>query len=90
MNQITGLLKGELIGRDILLRRLSDGTITKGKIIDETKNTVIVKQGNTQKRLIKALYAFEFELGGRTLSVDGKHFQKRPEERIKTKLMKRW
>jgi RNase P/RNase MRP subunit p29 len=40
--------------------------------------------------LIKALYAFEFELGGRTLSVDGKHFQKRPEERIKTKLMKRW
>lgn len=90
MNQTSRLLKGELIGREVCLTRLADGTALRGKIIDETKNTVVIQSKTQKKRLIKALYAFEFELEGRKLRVDGKHFQKRPEERIKTRLMRRW
>jgi ribonuclease P protein subunit POP4 len=90
MDKISTLLKGELIGREVCLTKLSGGSTIQGRIIDETKNTVVVKAKNQKKRLIKAIYAFEFELDGRKLRVDGKHFQKRPEERIKTKLMQRW
>jgi ribonuclease P protein subunit POP4 len=90
MNKISTLLKSELIGREVCMVKLSGGKTFQGKIIDETKNTVVVKTKNQKKRLIKATYAFEFELDGKKLRVDGKYFLKRPEERIKTKLMKRW
>jgi RNase P/RNase MRP subunit p29 len=90
MDEITKLLKAELIGRKLRLIRLSDNHTLNAKIIDETKNTVLVESSNTRKRIIKTRYAFEFEDGGKIIRVDGSYFQKRPEERIKTKLTKRW
>jgi RNase P/RNase MRP subunit p29 len=90
MDNVKKLLKGELIGREIRLERLTDGKKLIGKIIDETKNTIILKTGSQEKRLIKALYAFEFDVEGKKLRVAGKQFQKRPEERIKSKMMKEW
>ena len=90
MDDITKLLKAELIGRSLRLVRLKDSVALQGRIIDETKNTVVVMTGGTKKRLIKALYAFEFDLGNKVARIDGAVLQKRPEERIKIKLMKRW
>jgi ribonuclease P protein subunit POP4 len=90
MDKVKKLLKGELIGRQIRLERLSDGKNLTGKIIDETKNTIILKTGSQEKRLIKALYAFEFDVEGKKLRIVGKQFLKRPEERIKSKMMKEW
>jgi RNase P/RNase MRP subunit p29 len=90
MNDALKILKTELIGRQLRLVRKKDGFTINAKIIDETKNTVVVQHENTRKRLIKALYALEFGDGGKAIRIDGKHFLKRPEERIKTKLMKRW
>jgi RNase P/RNase MRP subunit p29 len=90
MDEITKLLKAELIGRELRLVRLSDNHTLNAKIIDETKNTVVVESSNTRKRIIKTRYAFEFDEGARTVRIDGSHFLKRPEERIKTKLTKRW
>ena len=90
MDEITKLLKAELIGRELRLIRLSDKHTLNAKIIDETKNTVLVESSDTRKRIIKTRYAFEFDEGGKTIRVDGKYFLKKPEERIKTKLTKRW
>jgi RNase P/RNase MRP subunit p29 len=90
MDQIPKLLKGELIGKKLRLIRDSDGMALTAKVIDETKNTLVVTADNKKKRISKALYTLEFEDGERLIRMSGKLFLKRPEERIKSKLMKRW
>lgn len=90
MDPIQKLLKGELIGKKLRLIRDSDGLALEAKIIDETRNTLVVEEKNKKKRLSKALYTLEFEDGKRLIRMSGKLFLKRPEERIKSKLMKRW
>jgi ribonuclease P protein subunit POP4 len=87
---ISRLLQGELIGKVVTLIRNKDKKEIKVKIVDETKFTVVVKTDVGDKRLIKAMYAFEFQVEDRRVIIDGKRFLKRPEERIKTKLMRRW
>ena len=90
MDKIPKLLKGELIGKQLRLIRDSDGITLTAKIIDETKNTLVIEADNKKKRISKALYTLEFEDGERLIRMSGKLFLKRPEERIKSKLMKRW
>ena len=90
MDNIPKLLKGELIGRKLRLIRDSDGFALTAKIIDETRNTLVVEASNRKKRLSKALYTLEFDEGDKLVRMSGKLFLKRPEERIKSKLMKRW
>ncbi len=55
----------------------------KGKIIDETKNTFLIKTSNGIKRVIKRQNTFEFAADGTKIVVDGKKIAKRPEERIR-------
>lgn len=90
MDQIPKLLKGELIGKKLRLIKDSDGIALNAKIIDETRNTLVVEANNKKKRISKALYTLEFEEGEKLIRMSGKLFLKRPEERIKSKLMKRW
>jgi RNase P/RNase MRP subunit p29 len=87
MNDIKKLLAGELIGRKVVLEKKSDGRLIDGKIIDETKNTIIIKINDERKRLVKPLYKFGFIVGDKRIVIDGKLLNKRPEERIKNKLM---
>ena len=51
----------------------------KGKIIDETKNTITIKTKDGEKKFLKQ--NLKIEIDGITL--DGKKLTKRPEERIK-------
>ncbi len=90
MDHVTKLLKGELIGKKLRLIRDSGGIALTARIIDETKNTLVVEANNKKKRISKALYTLEFDEGERLIRVSGRLFLKRPEERIKSKLMKRW
>lgn len=90
MDIVTKLLKGELIGKKLRLMRDSDGMTLTAKIIDETKNTLVVEADNKKKRISKALYTLEFDGGEKLIRMSGRLFLKRPEERIKSKLMKRW
>jgi RNase P/RNase MRP subunit p29 len=90
MDQIPRLLKGELIGKELRLIRDSDGMTLTAKIIDETKNTLVITADNKKKRISKALHTLEFDGGEKLIRISGKLFLKRPEERIKSKLMKRW
>jgi RNase P/RNase MRP subunit p29 len=90
MDTIPRLLKGELIGKKLRLIRDSDGMALTAKIIDETKNTLVIEADNKKKRISKALHTLEFDEGGKLIRMSGKLFLKRPEERIKSKLMKRW
>ncbi len=54
----------------------------KGKVIDETKNTLII--GNDRKKIVpKKGSIFEIEINGRRKNLDGSNITYRPEDRIK-------
>ena len=77
---------GELIGKNVKARSLKNKREIEGKIIDETKSTLVFKTKEGRKRLVKSAYAFEFPFGKKRIMIDGKYFDKKPEDRIKTKL----
>ena len=72
-------LRVELIGSEI---RLANKDIS-GRIIDETKNTFVIKMMENKKRILKKNNFFEFDLNGRKEIFDGNKLIMRPEERIK-------
>ena len=86
MHDVMKVLRGELIGKTINAIHLRDKREITGKVIDETKFTLVVKTKKGRKRLVKTAYAFEFPYGKKKLRIEGRYFNKKPEERIKTRL----
>ena len=87
--EVLCLVQGELIGRSVTATPHKGGTPVKGKIIDETRDTLVVeKTGKKQVRLIKEQHTFEFVSGKRRIRVDGSLIARRPEDRLKIKI--RW
>ncbi|MBU0536385.1 MAG: ribonuclease P protein subunit [Nanoarchaeota archaeon] len=80
MKEIT---KDELIGLDVEVigsKNKSDIGI-KGKIIDETKNCLVINTKNGEKKMIKENIIIKIPEKG--LKLDGKLLANRPEDRIK-------
>ncbi|MDD5087103.1 MAG: ribonuclease P protein subunit [Candidatus Nanoarchaeia archaeon] len=79
------LAKSELIGLNIKVIR-SDNPFNEGvngKIIDETKNMIVIETEKQQKKLIKDQCVFEFMLNNEKITIQGKSINKKPEDRIK-------
>ena len=72
-------LRAELIGSKV---RLPNKNIA-GRIIDETKNTFVIKMVDNKKRILKKNNFFEFDLNGKKEIIEGNKLIMRPEERIK-------
>ena len=78
-------LRQEFIGKEV---KVADGNI-EGRIIDETKNSFLIKtKGNLKKRLLKQNSSFQFKSGNDEFFVDGNLILMRPEDRIKIKTWK--
>ena len=78
------LVKHELIGLDV-----ETGAI-KGKVVDETKNMIIIETENGVKKVEKKSHEFTFALpDGKRVKVSGKYLAARPEERVKIRI-KKW
>jgi ribonuclease P protein subunit POP4 len=61
----------------------------KGKIIDETRNTITIDTGSQEKLIIKKEVVFLLYLPeNKKVSIDGKIIVARPEDRIKKKFKK--
>lgn len=82
------LIKGELIGLSVkvISSKNPANKGLQGTVVDETKNTLVVKTAKGKKRLIKQNCVFELEVGKQRIRVEGKILAKRPEERIKLRL----
>lgn len=80
------LLKKELIGLNVkIIESKNKSNIgIKGKIVDETRNSLVIKTDNGNKKVLKENVVLEFTNEG--LMVDGKMLIGRPEERIKKKV----
>jgi len=62
---------------------------TKGKVVDETRNTLKIETSKGEKTFVKDQCTFLFHLGKDRIKVDGKVIVSRPEDRIKKKV-KKW
>ena len=79
------LLMHELIGLEAEVVESSDKSrMCRGKIIDETKNTLTMEcDGEKEKKIPKKEVVIEFNLNGEKIKVDGKKIVARPHERTK-------
>lgn len=87
------ILRHELIGLDVKIGKSTDPTQKglKGKVIDETYNTLKIETNKGKERTIpKKNSLFIFTLPNKTkVQVEGKLLISRPEDRIKKKFP-RW
>ena len=82
---VKDIIKHELIGlkaRVIDSKNKSNIGIV-GKIIDETKNTIIIESKGRRKRLFKNSIIIEVNMNKRIVRIDGKMLIGRPKERVK-------
>jgi ribonuclease P protein subunit POP4 len=82
------LAKHELISRVAEVVRATDPKKLgiKGKVVDETRNILVISMGGQEKRVPKAECTFRFELDRSVVEVDGKLLVGRPEDRIKKRV----
>ncbi len=75
----------ELIGLKARVVRASDRNKVgvRGRIVDETRNVLVIEQGGAEKRIPKNEAVFAMEIGRETREVDGKGLVARPEDRVK-------
>jgi ribonuclease P protein subunit POP4 len=55
----------------------------RGRVVDETRNTVTIEQGGAERMIAKAGCEFRFEEDGQAYTVSGDDIRFRPEDRIK-------
>ncbi len=80
------LMRHELIGLSVEVTESSDSTLVgkKGKIVDETQNTLVIEDTSGMKRVQKSTVVLSAELpDGTKAQINGKSIVARPEERVK-------
>lgn len=81
------IIKKELIGSNALVvdSKNKSNIGIEGKIIDETKNTIVIRENksNKKKKLFKENIKIEIEKENEKIIIEGKGLVGRPKERIK-------
>jgi len=75
------ILRMEFIGKQV---NIPSRKIV-GKIIDETKNSFLIKTEHSRKRVPKINSLFQININNGLVEVDGNLIAMRPEDRIKIK-----
>lgn len=77
--------RGEFIGLEVeVLGSTCEGLVgTRGRVVDESRNMLVIEVGGTEKKVPKDVCEFRFFDGGREFVVSGKDIKFRPEDRVK-------
>jgi ribonuclease P protein subunit POP4 len=87
------IVQQEFIGLDAKVVESSNPTCIgiSGKVVDETRNVLVIKHRDKKKSIIKNTAVFHFTLAdGTIVEIDGKVIVGRPEDRIKKRLRRLW
>ena len=87
------VLMHELIGLDARVVESSNPSNVSihGKVVDESRNTLVIRHDGKDKRLEKKISVFVFKLPDCTsVEVDGAFLVGRPEDRVKKRTKRRW
>ena len=81
----SNIVRHELIGLNIEIVKAENPSLVgiKGKIIDESKNTLTIETQNKIKKILKDQATFNIELKDHVVQVEGKLLLGRAEDRIK-------
>jgi ribonuclease P protein subunit POP4 len=93
MKITSAFIQGEFIGLKAKVAKSSnaDSVGISGTVIDETRNTLSIRQKNVDKMVVKDSSIFHFTMpDGTIVEVDGKLILGRPEDRLKKKIKRRW
>jgi len=82
---LKNFLTGEIIGLKMEIMDSKNKNLIgiKGVVIDETKNTLAIKEDNIVKTILKKQVVLKFNYGENNIIVDGNLLIGRPEDRIK-------
>ncbi|MDY6774303.1 MAG: ribonuclease P protein component 1, partial [Candidatus Nanohaloarchaea archaeon] len=86
------LVRHELIG---LPAKVVESTDTgkegiEGKVVDETRQILVIDERGKERRIPKEESRFRFELENDSVQVEGEILVARPEERILKKFPRKW
>ncbi|KYH36147.1 MAG: ribonuclease P [Candidatus Hecatellales archaeon B24] len=87
------LARHELIGLEVKVAGSSHKGYVgiSGRIVDETRNMLVILSDGRFKRVPKKVSTFHFKLpDGRCVEVEGWRILGRPEDRVKKILTRRW
>ena len=78
----------EFIGKELEVIEADNPSLVgiKGKVIDETKNMLIIEQNNETKKLVKKQVTIKAKIEDKEIIIKGEILQGRPEERLKKKI----
>jgi ribonuclease P protein subunit POP4 len=85
------ILRHEIIGleTEVLSDSNSANVGIRGKVIDETMKTLVIRGMGTHK-IAKQEAVFKFLLDGIAVKVEGRALMGRPEDRVKKTIKKKW
>lgn len=82
---VRDVVRYELIGLNtkVVDAKNKDLVGIKGKIVDETKNMLVIEEKGKMKKVIKSQAVLDLNVKDKVIRVDGRLLVGRPEERIK-------
>jgi ribonuclease P protein subunit POP4 len=93
MKITSAFVQGEFIGlkAKVVESTNADNVGISGTVVDETRNTLLIRQKDADKMVVKGSSVFHFTMpDGTIVEVDGKIILGRPEDRLKKKIKRRW
>jgi len=93
MRVTPAILQHEFIGlKAKVVRSTHPGYVgITGRVIDETRNTLVIRHKNKDKAIVKNVAVFHFVLpDGTVVEVEGNAIIGRPEDRLKKRPRRRW
>ena len=93
MKVTPAIVQQELIGlKAKVVRSSHPGYVgIEGKVLDETRNTILILHKNKKKIVIKNTAVFNFTTpDGTIVEIDGKTIIGRPQDRIKKRVKRLW
>lgn len=81
--------RAEFIGKMVEVVKAKNPSLvgTKGKVVNETKNTFEIEKENGQiKKLVKKQVTIKTKIQEKTVTIEGEILQGKPEERLKKKI----
>lgn len=93
MKPTPAVLQYEFIGLNAKVAKSSHPNYVgiEGRVINETRNTIVITHGNKDKTIVKNTAVFHFTMrNGTIVEINGKAIVGRPEDRIKKRLRRRW
>jgi ribonuclease P protein subunit POP4 len=93
MNITSSIVQREFIGLETTVVNSSNPAMVgiSGRVVNETRNTLTIKQNNKMKVIAKDTSIFNFILtDGTIVEIEGKVIKGRPESRLKKRPRRLW